>query len=392
MVSDYIRLDMLPSVSGIYDKEDILGLDIEPYEKDDKETFFIISHMHIDHMGGLGMLADDIPVHMSKESLNLYQRLAALQEIDYKEHKNCLDIPYGEILQVEDIAVEILPIDHDVVGASGFMITTPEGTIAYTGDYRLHGFHPEYTRDFAKAVKGVDVLITEGVTVSFEDIDMLNLQDTREVRSEYSLLDEMTELSLAHNGLIVVNPYNRNVERIYELQLRMKELGRILILDPIQADFVNTFFPEETYYVYAPVLGKQVVNPSRNIINKDEILDNPSRYMLQLDYSNMYELFDLLNARCKYIHMDGAPLGDYDPSYNKIKALLESMEIPYEYRSVGGHALPYDLKEIIDIIEPNVMIPLHSFRPEQVRSDKAKKIVLPNAGDCYELREHKLVE
>ena len=54
--ADYARLGVLASQDGIYDEETAKILGLVSFENDKKKNFFVISHMHIDHMGGLGML------------------------------------------------------------------------------------------------------------------------------------------------------------------------------------------------------------------------------------------------------------------------------------------------------------------------------------------------
>lgn len=395
---DYIRLGMLTPADGIYDTYTAQLTGLIPYGELDKECFFVISHMHIDHMGGLGCLHPDIPVYMSSDSLKLYHQLSLNNDVEHREHPNCIGIEYGDEFTVGDITVKCVPVDHDVVGACGFLITTPDGNICYTGDYRFHGFHPELSEEFGKICHGADVLITEGVTASFEDIDMLSLDLHQEVeRTEEGLQAELAALSREDEGLIVVNPYNRNVERIHRMIHTFKENGRTLLLDPVQADYVAAFYPEDDISVYeetyraAEGSGARVYKeglPSKwKLVNREQVLSAPSKYALQLDYTDMYELTDLKNVVSRYIHMDGAPLGAYDPSYEKMKEFLEVCGIPYDYRGLGGHAKPYYLRSMIDTIAPKTLIPLHSFRPEQVASAKVGQRILPEYGDSYLLKD-----
>lgn len=380
--ADYIRLGMLTPFDGIYDKKTAKKVGLKAYGETDKKCFFIISHMHIDHMGGLGSLAKEVPVYMSEESLKLYRRLEENNDVQDGGHDNCIGVPYGESFSVEDITVEVVPIDHDVIGACGYLITTPDGKVCYTGDYRFHGYHPERTRDFANKCKGADYLITEGVTLSFEDIDILSLEEPeKDDRTEYGLLDKMTELSHAENQLIVINPYNRNVERIHNLINVISKAGRKLVLDGVQADYVSSLYPKDKIYVYKPTLGKKKKFEDWEVVTRKEIMDNPKDYVLQLDYQNQYELLDLVKVTSLYVHMDGAPLGDFDPSFAKMKGFLEDLKIPYLNLGIAGHARPYYIRWMIDTISPKTLIPLHSFRPEQINSKNIEKRILPNYGD-----------
>ena len=74
VAEDSIRLGILPKEDGIYDKRVAEKMQVLPYGETKQECFFVISHMHIDHMGGLGMLHKDIPVYMSEESKRLYHK------------------------------------------------------------------------------------------------------------------------------------------------------------------------------------------------------------------------------------------------------------------------------------------------------------------------------
>lgn len=421
--ADYARLGILAVQDGIYDDYTAKKLGVKSFEADEKKNFFVISHMHIDHMGGLGMLAQELPVYMSEDSLRLYRRLEHCGDIQVRGHKNCIGVPDGESFTVGDITVKAVEVDHDVNGACGFLITTQDGSICYTGDYRFHGFHPEKTRAFGEQMKGADVLITEGVTVSFSDIDMLSLEKPEGTgHTEYWLQEQMKAIAKGkaselddfaeglvlgytpgseRDGLIVINPYNRNVERVHELLKTFASEGRTLVLDGMQADYLKALYPRDEVYIYEETLSYargrgssvQLQSARENgfkVVSRKELLESPSKYVLQLDYSSLYELMELKEKTALYVHMDGAPLGDYDPSYAKLKNILEQMRVPYVHLSTGGHSAPYYLRAMVDTIAPGTLIPLHSFRPEQVESHAAKKRVLPEYGDCYELSNGEL--
>ncbi|MFR7450976.1 MAG: MBL fold metallo-hydrolase [Gemmiger sp.] len=386
LAADYARLGMLPREPGIYEPAAAAALGVAPYAGAGKPVFFFISHMHIDHMGGLDMLDPGVPVYMSAESLTLYRRLVAQGDITMRGHDRCIGVPYGGQFTVEDITVEVLPIDHDCIGAAGCRIRTPAGTLVYTGDYRFHGFHPERTRAFAEACRGADLLITEGVTVSNGDVDMLSLSEPTEPdRTEYTLLEEFAALAREEPGLLVVNYYERNVERVWRHIDNFAAAGRTLVLDARLADYVAAFYPQARLHVYGPTIHGRPLRPEWQVVNRSALLADPTGYVLQLDYADSYELLDLTPCVSRYLHADGAPLGAYDASYAKLLELLKAIGVPYDYRSLGGHASPYYLRWMADTIAPRILVPLHSFRPEQVASARAGCRILPQAGQTITL-------
>jgi hypothetical protein len=157
----------------------------------------------------------------------------------------------------------------------------------------------------------------------------------------------------------------------------------------VQADYVQAFYPEDKLSVYENTLDedgrKKAVAAGFALVTQEMLQKAPEQYVLQLDYANLYELIDLKDVVSYYFHMDGAPLGSYDPSYQKMFSVLETLKIPYEYKGLGGHAAPYYLRHMVDTIAPKTLIPLHSFRPEQVNSSNVKERFLPKYGESYRL-------
>jgi mRNA degradation ribonuclease J1/J2 len=384
---DYVGLGVLNRIDGIYDPFTAGKLGLKEYGKTDKEVFVIISHMHIDHMGGLGTLDQQVPVYMSKDSAILYHEMGVMGELEVKEHENVIGVNYDETFCVGDIKVTCVQVDHDVIGACGFKIETNDGSICYTGDYRYHGYHPEISAAYAEKCKGVDLMISEGVTISFDDIDVLSLEGPVRENTEWTLLDKMKAFAENEEGLIVINNYNRNVERIHNFVRVIKEAGRELVLDPVQAEYVAAFYKEDRFSVYLPEGGACKAPKVKDfpVVTRKDLMENPKAYVLQQDYKDSYELIDLAPVISIYLHMDGAPLGDYDPSYAKFYAMLAAVGINVEKCGLGGHAEPYYLRHTVDVIKPRILVPLHSFRPEQLKSEYAGSIILPEVGDTIRL-------
>ena len=173
-----------------------------------------------------------------------------------------------------------------------------------------------------------------------------------------------------------------------------QKTGRKLVMDGVQADYVQTFYPEDEILMYENSVGadaKKAEERGWSIITREELLSNPSKYILQQDYVNFYELMDLSSVITLYVHMDGAPLGDYDPSFGKMHRILDHMNIPYMNIGIGGHSRPYYLRTMLDTIAPHILVPLHSFRPEQVNTTHADKRILPEYGDCFAFENGEMI-
>ncbi len=95
-------------------------------------------------------------------------------------------------------------VDHDILGASGYGVRTEDGLVAFTGDLRLYGRHPEKTWDFARPVIGARALVMEGITLSF-GFDVA-------VRSECEGDQSFAEIVRSTPGLVLVTLYSYNLE------------------------------------------------------------------------------------------------------------------------------------------------------------------------------------
>jgi ribonuclease J len=51
-------------------------------------------------------------------------------------------------IEIDNLTVKPIHVDHSILGAYGFLIHSSCGTIVYFGDFRDHGAKPEMTREF----------------------------------------------------------------------------------------------------------------------------------------------------------------------------------------------------------------------------------------------------
>ena len=386
MVRDYALAGCLPMVAGLYDRAELGNIPLASYAEADIKPFVCISHMHIDHMGALDFLAKEVEVFMSEESLCLYRGLANTKDILFRPHENITGLAPMAWVKRGSIALRMIPVDHDVPGACGFEIVTPDGRICYTGDLRLHGLCGKDTLAFASAMHGADVCITEGVTVSFiEDFDSVVPDSGLDLAiTESQVLEDIAIAASNTKGLVFLNLYNRNIQRLAQLHESLKKAGRQLVLEPETANLLNCFLPEGQLYVYEP-LCHGAPNAQRTAVSREAVQDHPGRYVLQLSYEHLLETLDYESASSLYIHSNGVPLGAYDPSYQRLCDFLSRQGIPYLSIGCGGHASPAHLKYILEAIAPKFLVPLHSLTPEKIRIEGALQ-VLPEANQCYLLQ------
>ncbi|MFO1446248.1 hypothetical protein KDN24_24195 [Bacillus sp. Bva_UNVM-123] len=122
-------------------------------------------------------------------------------------------------------------------------------------------------------------------------------------------------------------------------------------------------------------------------IRKQELIQNSHLYFIQSSYRRILELLDFEGKKGLYIHSNGVPLGDFDPSYYRMEQFLEKLSFEKISISCSGHAAPNHLQWIVSEIDSPYLVPLHSFFPEKLKSHSGIQY-LPEYGSVYILDEH----
>ncbi|OTN77636.1 hypothetical protein A5886_002736 [Enterococcus sp. 8G7_MSG3316] len=366
----------VPQLQQVYDPQ--LAYHYEGDEnKTYQETAVFLSHAHLDHAKMINYLDPAIPLYTLKET-------KAILEVLNRNGDFLLPVPHEadnfvrsmvglaphDVIRVGEIEVEIVPVDHDAFGAAALLIRTPDHFLAYTGDLRLHGYHPERSKAFCQLAKGTDLLMMEGVSISFPE----RTPDpaTIVVDSEEALVEAFVQL-VAENPerQITFNGYPANVERFLAL---VEAAPRTVVLEAQQAALLKEIFDKDVFYYTIDGQVPGNLTPEY-AISYQALCADTSQYVWQA-----VAQFAHLQKGGLYIHSDAQPLGDFDPAYQVFLDQLAALEIEFVRLPNSGHAIPEDLDQIIAWIEPKCLVPIHTLRPEKLVNPYGERI-LPQRGE-----------
>lgn len=417
-VRDAIRTGKVPPIHGLYRKQDLDGfMGLIPAEESEFNTAVFITHLHLDHMAGMGMVAPNIPVYLNENAQIIERALEATGEgvptveREYTHFEENVPIRVGEI--------EVLPIISSRRSYRDFalLITTPDGTIHWTGDLSLHGEDADLAiaqMEFLKA-RGIDVLLCD--STSFMDDVLLQMNSTtapeaiipsREIPQ--GMLDssdvnrELFKVLESQTGLCVFNFYAREMDEAKRYIEWAEQVNRTCVFEPDCAYIVYKFYgirpavfiPDSQRYPDAPELQpawfRELLSNSR-VVTREEIFANPSGFLLQNSYRHILELFDLPDEEGAYLHADGIPIGEFDPAYKNLLRVINQTKFKYVTffcKNYFGHGYPPQVKYFVDQVDPKVLVPCHGFNPERLLPKHGVQL-LPVEGKTYILSQGSLI-
>jgi len=365
-LSDRLRVGAAPAIPGLFDPTALTPGDrlSEPVEP----TSLFVTHPHIDHVGLVGFVRPEIPVHASPDTIALLAALEKGQEAlpgprSFAGETAWRPVQLGEVVQVGPMTVQRFDVDHDVPGASGYKVTTGDGVLAFTGDFRFHGHRPELSWAFAEAVAGADVLVTEGTTLSWEEIHPL--------RTEVHV-NSMFEADLSGNpDLVMLAVYPRDFDRVRDFTAIAAAAGRELLWPDRTAAFLRA-----AGFDGALATGE---------VGLDAVREAPGRYVVQLDPDDLPSLLDMpFGPNSVFVHANGEPLGPFEPRWQLFVDWLAKLGVPLRRIGCSGHAYQDDLHEFVHKINPKVLIPIHTFSPYRVHPTGSTARLVVDYAQAYD--------
>lgn len=302
----------------------------------DGRTHLFVSHLHLDHAGLVRWVHPSVPLYYPEAAEDLRRACQRAGHLRWREPPGT---PVGDRGRVEvgSIEVEFVAVDHDLPGATGFLIRTPDLSLAFTGDHRWHGLHSELTAAFAEAARGVDVLLQEGVGLGQAGDHPMRLD-------EVSVARELERLLAEARGLVVVNLYPMNRERVRALGEVAAACGRRLLLEPQAAEIAAW--------------------PDR-LQDLEPLLREPAGYCLQLSFESLPTLIDLAPPPGSfYVHSNGPPLVDSDPAYRVMVSWAKALGLEFVSLGSSGHSWSHDVARMVEVVRPAVVLPVHTRYPE----------------------------
>jgi ribonuclease J len=306
-----------------------------------------------------------------------------------------------------ELEIMSFPVDHSIFGATAYAVNTTDGWVVYTGDIRLHGRLKDSSMEFLEKARGLNpkVLIIEG-TRAFRpnDLDV----------TEEMVRDNCLNASEDVKGLVVADFGPRNFERLDTFIEIARKVGRHLVVtmrDAYMLDAVRCVDGVERMkdvLIFGRLRSEGSGLDSRvmeryadRIIDPLDIRNAPDDHILCFSYTDMNDLLDVSPHGGRYIYSSSEAFSEESVfSFQRLANWLDYFKlVPKGFKMNGavpdfdagfhasGHVGLDDLRNAVERIDAELVIPVHTTHAEQFNS-WADRVIVPEAGKTINVGRH----
>ena len=325
----------------------------------DRLEAIFITHAHEDHVGAVGRLHAKLRAPIYARPFTRFHAQRKMEEAGQDPDEVIAAGVFPEVIDAGPFKVSFLPLSHSIPESAGLVIDTPAGRIVHTGDFKLDEnpvlgdkFDEALWREVAKP--RIKVLVS----------DSTNVFSPAPGRSESEVGPELVKLIEGADRMVVATTFASNVARVKQLAEAGRAAGRsVCLLGRAMRRMIQAG-------VETGVLGDFPTT-----VTAEDARDIPRENLMLIVTGSQGErrAASAQLARGKYLGLSMAE-GDM--------FLFSSKTIPGNERGVirimnafsemgvdvvaendryhvSGHANRPDLERVHQILDPEIVIPMH---------------------------------
>lgn len=324
-----------------------------------------ITHGHLDHIGGLPYLMEEIGGHVPIYSTHLVNTLikARQMEFPHSEPLELRDVEGHEtIILGEHLKFEFFLTTHTFPDSIGIITKTPVGDVAVTGDIKLDHHDGEPTQEeydnFAKFKDNPPLLLM---------MDSTNTSKLGWSIPEHRVFETFETIISNHtSGRLIIGTFASQIERLSKLVELAEKYGKKVVLEG-RSMKQNMAIAEEVHF-FTPKKG--------TIINVEQLTEYPPSKVVILATGAQGDEFAALNRIGNKAHkhitlttadtvvLSSSVIPGNERAVQQLKDKLSRQGahiITYETSDVhaSGHGYMEEAKWIHQQIRPKFFVPHH---------------------------------
>lgn len=352
------------------------------YLKERKESVrgIVLTHGHEDHIGAMPFFLKDFNIPVFGTSFTIELLKEKLKEHALADKVILNKIRPGDSTHFGPFQVEYIRVNHSIVDGVGLAITTPEGVLIHSGDFKIDrkpvkGQDTDLARFAAYGKNGVLALFSDSTNIEKEGFSL----------SEREVLKTLNRIFKNSRGRLILAAFASNIARIQEvINLAVKYDRRVTFSGKSMKANVR-IAREQGFLRYPPKVE----------ISEEAVSRLPDEQVVIITTGSQGEPMSSLARIAQDKHKDvKVKQGDtiilssrFIPGNEKaITAIINSLyrmgaEVIYEKVSAihsSGHAYAKELKQMIRLVKPKYFVPIHGeYRHLVKHAQLARKTGLP---------------
>ncbi|GFO58734.1 ribonuclease J [Geomonas silvestris] len=349
-------------------------------ERADKVRAILLTHGHEDHIGALPYVLREISPPIYGTALTLGFLKEKLKEYELDQKVDLRVVKPRQKVAIGAFEVEFIRVSHSIVDGCALALTTPEGVVIHTGDFKLDqtpvdGELTDLATFSRYGEAGVLALLADSTNVEREGYTL----------SERLVGDAFDEIFPRCAGRIIVAAFSSNIQRVQQVVEAAKKSGRKVLLNG-RSMIGNVQIARELGYLTIP---------EELLIDLKELPRLPKEEVCMITTGSQGEPMSSLtriamddHKQIKLEEGDTVILSSrFIPGNEKtISDLMNHLyrrgaEVIHEKVSevhVSGHASQEELKLLHNLVRPRYFVPVHGeYRHLVKHSQLAQKVGLP---------------
>ncbi|KAF0107265.1 MAG: hypothetical protein FD146_1743 [Anaerolineaceae bacterium] len=351
----------------MFPDNDMLGVDyIIPdfqYLRDNAKQVrgIIITHGHEDHIGAVRHLLAEVPAPVYATPLTRGLIEVKLARSGLASQSDLRTVQAGEMVQIGPFQVEFFHVCHSVPDAVGLGITTPEGLIVHTGDYKFDQTPVDnWPTDFAKLAefsrRGVAVLLA----------DSTNSDRPGWTASERVIGPALDEVFRTAPGRIIIATFASLIARMQQVADATVRHGRkMAFVGTSMVD--NAKIAQTMGYLKIPETALVSLDEALHLKDKQVVLmctgsqGEPSSIIGRLS-TGTNRAFDVEAGDTIVLSSHPIPGNEEAISKTINRLFRRGANVIYEAIAavhVSGHASSEEQKLLLNLVRPKFFVPAH---------------------------------
>jgi ribonuclease J len=334
---------------------------------------YVITHGHLDHLGGLKHIVPKIPapIYGSRFTLGVVEKTfddaAAETGLEFKPNLQVMNMDNHERVGLGALTVELVRITHSVPESACIVVDTPAGRIINTGDWRLD---PEPLDEKPTDAARLRELGDQGVLLLMSD--SCNTTKPGRTPTEHTLQQSFHDIIGNAPGRVFCAIFSSNMNRVQMIINAAAAAGRRVALDG------------RSMMSYAEIAVRQGILkiPKGTVLPMRDMPNIPDNQVLVVCTGGQGEpgaaLQRMSEGEHKYIKLhegdtvvvSSTPIPGNETAYARIgddlirRGVFLYRHPTHEVDGVGplhvsGHAARDEYREMLHIVRPKFFLPIY---------------------------------